>query len=342
MRLTIALLLLSPFVTGCGNFRKTADAPITRIAFGSCCRQNDPQPIWDSIIAAKPQLFVLLGDNVYGDTEDMSVLRAKYEKLAADPGFQRLRAQSTLLATWDDHDMGRNDAGNDYAPRAQSKAEFFRFLNEPPRSARRSRAGVYDAYTFGPPGRRVQVILLDTRSFRSPLKRDPNEKAVRYVADDDPSKTMLGETQWRWLADQLKQPADVRIIGSSVQVLSDEHPFEKWGNFPRERRRLLDLIERSPSRGRVVMLSGDRHSGEISKLERAGVSPLVDVTSSSLNAPLKEQRDEPNPYRVGGDKFFPANFGFIEIDWNRRTPRLTLQVRDETGQPVREQTVTLR
>jgi hypothetical protein len=40
----------------------------------------------------------------------------------------------------------------------------------------------------------------------------------------------------------LRQPADVRVIVSSIQVLPDDHRFEKWGNFPAERRRLLALI----------------------------------------------------------------------------------------------------
>jgi alkaline phosphatase D len=341
MRFTPALLIVTLLLMGCAHRKSSKPAAVDRIAFGSCCRQGQPQPIWESIAAADPDLFILLGDNVYGDTEDMSVLRKKYDQLAAEPGFQDLRASSTLLATWDDHDMGRNDAGADYVPRAQSKSELFRFLDEPASSPRRSRGGVYASYMFGDPGRRVQVILLDTRSFRSPLRRDTDAKGARYVPDDDPAKTMLGERQWTWLADQLRQPADVRIIGSSIQVLSEEHPFEKWGNFPRERQRLLELIERSPARGEVVLLSGDRHSAEISRMDRSGAPPLYDVTASSLNAPLKARNPEPNRYRVDADKFWEPNFGLIEIDWSGRSPRLTLQVHDAAGEVVREQTVSL-
>jgi len=55
-----------------------------------------------------------LGDNVYGDTEDMSVLQNKYEKLGSKPGFKKLKQQAELIAIWDDRDYGANDAGKDY------------------------------------------------------------------------------------------------------------------------------------------------------------------------------------------------------------------------------------
>ncbi|HEV2295852.1 MAG TPA: alkaline phosphatase D family protein [Tepidisphaeraceae bacterium] len=310
--------------------------PISRIAFGSCSRQDQPQPIWESIVAAKPDVFIFLGDNIYGDTENMTVMRAKYEMLASQPAFQKLREDATILATWDDHDMGKNDAGVEFPMKEQSKQELMRFLNEPKTSARRDHPGVYDAYTFGPAGKRVQIILLDTRWFRSPLKsRRDEHNRLHYEPDDNPAKTMLGEQQWAWLEEQLKQPADVRIIASSIQVLSGEHRFEKWNNFPRERQRLLDLIDAAAGDEPVVLLSGDRHTAEISKLDRPGEPPLYDITASSLNRAGSSPLDEPNAYRVG-ERYQPPNFGMIEIDWSGKTPKLSLQLRDVAGKTVRE------
>ncbi|MET0658010.1 MAG: hypothetical protein ABW110_07620 [Steroidobacteraceae bacterium] len=49
---------------------------LTRIAFGSCAKQDKEQPIWDAVLASKPDLFIFLGDNIYGDTTDMQVMRA--------------------------------------------------------------------------------------------------------------------------------------------------------------------------------------------------------------------------------------------------------------------------
>ena len=62
-----------------------ADQVIQRIAFGSCAHQDKPQPIWKSIAAAKPDVFLFLGDNIYGDSEDIAVIRRKYDQLNAIP-----------------------------------------------------------------------------------------------------------------------------------------------------------------------------------------------------------------------------------------------------------------
>jgi alkaline phosphatase D len=56
------------------------DAPVRRIAFGSCAHQDKPQPIWDVIATAEPDLL-LLGDNVYADSSDPQRIRAAYKKL---------------------------------------------------------------------------------------------------------------------------------------------------------------------------------------------------------------------------------------------------------------------
>src|SRR5262245_16802130 len=95
--------------------------PLTRIAFGSCAQQNRPQPIWEAVVTSNPDLFLFIGDTVYGDTKDMAVLRACYDKLAAMPGYQKLKKTCPILATWDDHDYGWNDAGADYPKRVESQ-----------------------------------------------------------------------------------------------------------------------------------------------------------------------------------------------------------------------------
>ena len=206
---------------------------LSRIAFGSCADQNKPQPIWDAIIAWKPELFLFLGDNVYIDLLGMESWKYEYDKLARVSGFGNLRASCPIMAVWDDHDYGVNDGGAEYPKKAESQEIFLDFFNEPQDSWRRKNPGIYDAKLFGPPGKRLQIIMLDTRYFRSPWKRDPSPER-RYQPQDDPSATMLGEEQWRWLEEQLKEQARIRIIVSSIQVVNDDHGFEGWGNFPRE------------------------------------------------------------------------------------------------------------
>ena len=74
-----------------------ADLP-SRIAFGSCSDHAKPQPILRHVVNAKPDLFVYLGDNIYGDTEDMAVLKQKYGQLGGKPEFQALRAAMPILS----------------------------------------------------------------------------------------------------------------------------------------------------------------------------------------------------------------------------------------------------
>lgn len=337
-----ALFLLSS--AGCGLTRPAADAreALEVIAFGSCAAQDKPQPIWDAVIAQNPDLFLFIGDNIYADTEDRAVMRAKYEMLGAQPGYQKLLAETPLLAVWDDHDYGLNDAGAEYAMKEASQQEFIRFYNVPEDSPIRQRPGIYDARIFGPPGRRVQVILLDTRYFRGPL----NEIAKnRYAPNEDPRVTMLGEAQWTWLEEQLRQPAEVRIIASSIQVVPEEHASEKWANLPHERDRLFRLIRETGAEG-VLFISGDRHKAELSRLgpESTGPDyPLYDLTSSSLNRPSGDDPDriEPNRYRIGERQYLPVNFGLITFDWQRRDPLIGLEIRDLAGDVVLEHEVPL-
>ena len=330
--------------------------PLSTIAFGSCAKQDQPQPIWDAVIETSPQLFVFLGDNIYGDSEDMEVLRAKWGQLADQPGFRKLRQTCPVVGTWDDHDYGANDAGAEYPKKRKSQQLFLDFLGVPKTDPRRTQEGVYSARVYGPPGKRVQLILLDARYHRSPLKTgyQPGEPGDgyrgKYVPNTDAEATVLGETQWGWLSDQLKLPAELRIIGSGVQVIPDEHGWEKWGNFPNERQRLFRVIRESRANG-VVLLSGDRHLAEISRLpanHRDGVGyPLFDITSTSLNAPSGNFTkagirfaNEINSYRVGLT-YFDVNFGSIQIDWNQPDPLVRLQVRDEKGGVVLQQKVPL-
>lgn len=332
-----------------------AQEPLRRIGFGSCAKQDKPQPIWDSIVEQQPQLFLFIGDNIYGDTEDMQVLKQKWDLLGAQPGYQKLKRQCPVLATWDDHDFGANDAGAEYPKKRESQQIFQDFFDIPKDSPRRQQEGVYHAEVFGPPGQRVQIILLDARYFRSKLKTGfkPSEPGEgyrgKYAPNDDPEATVLGEAQWKWLERQLKVPAELRVLCCSYQFLPDEHGSEAWGNFPLERKRMLKLIRDTNAKG-VVVISGDRHLAEGMKLApgpNALSYPLYEMTSSSLNAPSGNMTKagvrfatEVNSYRVGLT-YFDTNFGMIDIDWSQPSPVVRMQVRDEAGGVVLQQRFSL-
>jgi alkaline phosphatase D len=298
--------------------------PPFRIAFGSCNDSRLPQTFWGPIRAQHPDVWIWLGDNVYADTEDMAVMRQLYDGVRAEPGYAALRAEVRVIGTWDDHDYGHNNAGREYPRRAEAQQVLLDFLDEPAGSPRRAQQGVYASYDFGVPPHQVRVILLDTRYHRDP---------------PGPTGDLLGPVQWAWLEQQLRRSsATVNVIGSSIQVVPDEHRFEKWANFPAARARLLQLIAQSAA-SNVVIISGDRHFAEISRLvlQPSGAT-LYDVTSSSLNRPWRGA-SEVNHHRVG--ELYPrANFGLAEVDWTAM--QLLLQVRDETGAVRIEQRVPLQ
>ena len=242
------------------------------------------------------------------------------------------------LAVWDDHDYGSNDGGGDFPHKAVAKDLFLDFWKVPATDVRRSREGLYDSRIIGPPGMRVQVILVDMRWFRSPLKRTDQRDAPgreRYLPDLDPAKTMLGETQWAWLAGELRKPAELRLLVSSIQVLAEGHGWERWGNFPLERQKLIDTIRDSGAKG-LVLLSGDRHIGALYREAPPGMPPLYEMTSSGLNKAFSAA-NEPGPNRLG-ELYAAPNFGVVDIDWWAHN--ITLSLRDESGTPRRSVVLT--
>jgi alkaline phosphatase D len=304
---------------------------LRRLMFGSCVLQFKSKPIFSTIAEMRPDLFIFLGDNIYADTTNMRVMQRKYDRLAASVAFQELLASCPVLAVWDDHDYGANDAGSEYPKKEESKRLFLDFWKEPADSPRWGRQGIYAAHMYGPAARSVQVILLDTRSFRDPLIRGnphPTDALGPYVPNPDPGATILGRRQWRWLEAQLARPARLRIIVSSIQVIPEFSGWEAWANFPAEKKRLLDLIARKQIEG-VMFLSGDRHFAEISVLHPAGGYPLYEVTSSALNFRHPSGQTGENRFRFDGT-YVRANFGEIRIDWSGE-PEATLSIHDRHG-----------
>ena len=309
--------------------------------FGSCLQSRKPAPILGAMVAQQADVGVFLGDNVYGDARLGDVrlpeLREVYELLATHPDFVPLAKGTPLLVTWDDHDYGMNDAGASFSAKRFSERVFETFWRIPESDPRRSRPGVYAVHTFGEEGRRVQVVLLDTRSFKSAWKPtdalgSPGKE--RYVPSG--GGEMLGEAQWRWLEATLASPADLRIVVSSLQVHADGHGWERWGLFPEERDRLYRVLAQR-SGGDVVLISGDRHrAGLYARADLPG-GPYPELTTSSLNLAF-DGEEEAGPHRMG-DTYRGENFGRLDIDWTARTVQLA--VLDASAKVVLSHEVTL-
>ncbi|MEH6770710.1 alkaline phosphatase D family protein [Maribacter arcticus] len=287
------------------------------LAFGSCNRTDLPNLLWDDILNTKPNLWVWGGDNVYADTDDMEALRAIYTKQNENKEYKKLIKKIEIIGTWDDHDYGLNDGGVEFEAKAESQQEFLNFMNVSKDSPLWEQEGVYSSMNYNVEQGSINIIVLDTRYFRTAITLD-TETDKRVKPNEYGVGTVLGEIQWTWLEKQLNQSnADFNIIVSSVQVLSNEHGFEAWGNFPHEVDRLEKLISSSKAEG-VIILSGDRHISEFSQTQIDGMNyPLIDFTSSGLTHAYKGFTGEPNPYRVG-DVVFTESFGTLEFDFSSK------------------------
>ena len=324
--------LWASLILGIGLVSGRAEEPTTRIGFGSCYKPEKSTPLWSKVAEFDPQVWLWLGDNVYADVIDGKYIKKDLPKDAFERAYERLgksEGMATLqrlpaghvMATWDDHDYGLNDTGKDWERKRDAKKAFVKFWGGEERGD-----GVYSSRDFGSDGKRVRVILLDTRYNRD---------------DPGPNGDILGSRQWKWLEEELSRPgADLVVIGSSIQVLASQHRFEKWANFPNAKARLWEVLKRSGAKG-VVFVSGDRHQAEISCLRESPLGyPIFDVTSSGLTE-AGSGRGEANDLRVG-EVWKETNFGVLRIEWSDPEPKVILEIRGADGAVARASSIPLQ
>lgn len=330
------LLHPQPIVPTCHGQDMIRSNTIKRIAFGSCFNPERKQKILATLAQAKPDIMLFLGDNIYADTFVYEEMKRHYDWLKSQKDFQKIQERTLVTAgVWDDHDFGINDVGTEHPNKHQFKKLFWGLFPSYRPKGWKERPGVYSSMVIGGKGRRVQIIILDTRFNRDKLS-SVGKSALGRTLYGPGKGEVLGAQQWAWLEKQLNVKADLRIVASSIQVLNNSHPFEKWGNFPHERQRLIDLLvnKSKTSSKATLLLSGDRHFHELSKyLPNSGAEktePLFEFTSSGLNATAASAGRETNPLRVRSNN--QDGFGLLEINWKDRS--LALFSADTNGKQV--------
>ena len=286
-----------------------------KIGIGSCLDQDFPQPIWQPIEEENLDYFIFLGDNVYGDSifENLYKMKRAYskqEKLLPD-----FLDQTDIFAIWDDHDYGKNDGGSDYKYKKLAENLFLDFWNVPINDVRRSREGIYFSENKVFFNKKYKLIFLDTRYFRSQLKG----KKGSYQKNNDESATILGKEQWTWLEKELDSNFDYLFIFSSIQIIPEDHGFEKWSNFPNDRTKLLKILEKY--KDRTILFSGDRHRSGIYK--RNGI---IEITSSSMNKP-GSSFFETDKYLIG-ETYPQENYSVLKILNNY----INIDIKDKHGE----------
>ena len=319
------------------------DPPAFTVAFGSCNYVNEPaydrpgrpygsdHAIFGSIARLAPEAMLWLGDNTYLREVDWwteAGMDHRYRHTRSLPELQPLLAATNHYATWDDHDYGPNDADRAWVHKGTARGVFARYwgnlsygLPDVP--------GVFGQFEVGD----AAFFLLDDRTHRA-----PNALA-------DTTKPFWGDAQLTWLLDALTTSrAPFKIVVNGGQVLNPVRVFENASTYPVERRRLLDELARRRISG-VVFLSGDRHHTDLQRLDRPGMPPLYDFTSSALTAgtarPSAAERD--NPARVPGTLVDDRHsFGTLAFAGPRTDRTLTMRAHGVDGGVLWTHTVRAR
>lgn len=306
-----ALFLLSAlYLSSCKQIKTEVPVQKTEtftISFGSCNKEDEAQDYWPHIAALNPDLWIWMGDNIYGDSNDPDFIAKAYQVQKGNSYYQQFIANHQILGTWDDHDYGMNDGNKNYMYKEECKKLLIDFLDYPEIISTAKREGVYHAKDLAEG--RIKVLLLDTRSFQDVLEKNPDPTS-RYHSSENGD--ILGEEQWEWLETELqKSQAALNIIVSSIQFLAEDQGFEKWANFPSSKKRFIEMLKNNGDK-KCLVLSGDRHIAEISRQEFPQLNyPLYDITSSGLTHSY-ETATENNKHRI--DSLVRIkNFGSLKV-----------------------------
>jgi alkaline phosphatase D len=318
------------FLIGLQNTISAQDVSSSKVLnslyFGSCNRTDLDPKIWDTITNQDPEVWVWLGDIVYSENGSMKDLSKKYALQKQLPAYKKLEENTTILGVWDDHDFGENDAGASFSKKKESRKLLFDFLEIPKNHPAQEREGAYQSYCFGRGAQKVCLYLLDVRYFKEDYVKDSRSNQ-RYKKNDG---LLLGADQWSWLEKELSaNDATINLFAGGIQLLSAEHPYEKWANFPLAQKRFFEILTKY-SIQTPIYLSGDRHIAEASSQEIKPNYWIYDITSSGLTHSYDSLEEEPNQYRIS-PLLTMLNFGKIEINWE--TSELQAQIINIDGIP---------
>lgn len=142
----------------------------------------------------------------------------------------------------------------------------------------------------------------------------------RYNNEKD--KTVLGKTQLDWLKQSLLQSnATFKFICIGMQALNPVSYLECFYKTEKEYKELIAFIKEHRISG-ILFLSGDRHHGELMKIQEPNLYPLYDFTTSPLTMyPIKlntKSSEYNNPNKVAGTYFPSYNYGKFQLKANQK------------------------
>lgn len=293
------------------------------IAVGSCAAHGEgSRAVWNRIRTSKVDAVLLLGDTPYIDSTSLDVQRSKYREFSSVSEFEALTRSVPFWDTWDDHDFGANDSDGTLPGKENSRKAFLEY--RPNGTFGNGAEGVYTRFRYGP----VEVFLLDTRwwSWTEPSFADPSQK------------TLLGQEQWRWLTEGLRDSkATFKLIACGM-IWDDKENSEKddWGTYMYERDALFAFIGEERISG-VVLIGGDIHVTRVLryKTEEQVGYPLYQFITSPIHNRVIPSLNVPHPDLIR-DAVCPHTFMKLTADSTVEPATLRAQFIDKDGQPLFE------
>jgi alkaline phosphatase D len=301
-------VLVDGVVAATSTFRTApeAGAPTPfRMAFGSCTKEPD-EPIFTTIDAVDPDVFLFVGDNDYANTSDLGSMRWWYRWALERPERKAFLAHTSTLATWDDHDFLGDDSDGEDAGRAAALRAFTEYWANPGFGTADT-AGVFYQASWGD----VDIFVLDDRYWRGV------------------DGSLLGTDQTAWLeAGLLASTAPFKLLVDG-SVWGPSGGDDSWNSFSDERDALFDFV-RDNAIGGVVLLSGDIHRSEFAWVRREddGGYDIPELISSPLANETTACGDDPDVEACydGGPSFIQ-----VDVDTTAADPVLIADILDETG-----------
>ena len=285
--------------------------PVT-LAVGACASRFGP--IFDHLVARRPDVFVWQGDLNYPDShgllaQSMSGYAGIWRDFLRNPVLAPLFERSCFVPQRDDHDFGVQDANSELS-RPYGIAPWNALMSH--RRHHRFAAGL------------VEVFVLDERTRKS-RPGDP----------DTAAKTLLGRDQRDWLLRGLAlSRAPFKIVCSPCTLNYGGNARDgNWdAGFSAERELILDHVARRVT-GRTIFLTGDAHDTMVYEDER-----VFEARACPLDIP--DPRDHPGVQAgmIGGEGVAYADtrshFSFVaaRAEGGRAVLDLTL-VREDGAEP---------
>jgi alkaline phosphatase D len=225
-----------------------------------------PQGSWNLLLVEQPDFHLTVGDTHYADTTNPTVQLKHHVTYRRVKEFANVLRQVPTYAIWDDHDYGPNNSDGTAKGKEFSLAGWKQAWPNPA-SGTSDTPGAFFKFSRGD----VDFFVVDGRYYR-----DPNE-----LPDDD-KKRKLGDAQFEWLLNGLKNSkAKFKIIASGSVLHHSK--VDGWRIFTFSRHRLFDAIKKHKISG-VMYIGGDMHQSLVwqhHESDRVGY-PMIEIMSSGI------------------------------------------------------------